>query len=189
MAFRTLAWACDNLYPPHQQVFISKPCVRQAGHEAPPPTCHRQRVGPRAEAGYSPNRAGGCDHRNSRSRSGRRQADPEESPGRNGPTAGQRCPASTPMLPGLRQSAPRQGHHDVTVRTVFGNVELQSPRLAHCPCQPHEEKTFSPLQALLPEHVSPELLYLEVKWSSLLPYQVSCDLLQTCCRWMRSSAR
>src|SRR5215469_7267396 len=70
-----------------------------------------------------------------------------------------------------------RGHHDVTIRTAFGNVELQSPRLSHCPCQPHVEKTFSPLQTLLPEHVSPELLYLEVKWSSLLPYAVSCDLL------------
>ena len=30
---------------------------------------------------------------------------------------------------------------------------------------------------MLHQHVSPELLYLEVKWSSLLPYEVSCDLL------------
>jgi hypothetical protein len=30
---------------------------------------------------------------------------------------------------------------------------------------------------VLPEHVSPEMLYLEVKWSSLLPYEASCDLL------------
>jgi hypothetical protein len=59
----------------------------------------------------------------------------------------------------------RRGHHDITVRTVFGNVELESPRLGHCPCQPQEEKTFSPLGTLLPEHVSPELLYLEVKWA------------------------
>ena len=70
-----------------------------------------------------------------------------------------------------------KGHHDITLRTLFGNLELQSPRLGHCSCQPHAEKTFSPLQAMLPEHVSPELLYLEVKWSSLLPYQTSCDLL------------
>ena len=78
------------------------------------------------------------------------------------------------MLPGLRQSAPQgRGHHDVTVRMVFGNVELHSLRLGHCPCQPHAEKTFSPLQTLLPEHVSLELLYLKVKWSSLLPYEVS----------------
>jgi hypothetical protein len=37
-----------------------------------------------------------------------------------------------------------------------------------------EEKTFSPLRTLLPEHVSPELLYLEVKWGSLMPYEASC---------------
>jgi hypothetical protein len=70
-----------------------------------------------------------------------------------------------------------KGHHDVSIRTLFGNVELKSPRLKHCPCQPHAAKTFSPLQAVLPEHTSPEMLYLEVKWSSLLPYEVSCDLL------------
>ena len=56
-------------------------------------------------------------------------------------------------------------------------MELKSPRLEHCRCQPHAEKTFSPLQAILPEHTSPEMLYLEVKWSSLLPYEVSCNLL------------
>jgi len=70
-----------------------------------------------------------------------------------------------------------KGHHDITIRTLFGNIELKSPRLEHCRCQPHAEKTFSPLQTLLPEHTSPEMLYLEVKWSSLLPYEVSCDLL------------
>jgi hypothetical protein len=70
-----------------------------------------------------------------------------------------------------------KGHHDVAIRTLFGNVEVNSPRLEHCRCQPHEEKSFSPLHTMLPEHVSPEMLYLEVKWSSLLPYEVSCDLL------------
>ena len=70
-----------------------------------------------------------------------------------------------------------KGHHEVTFRTLFGNVELKSPRLHHCPCQPHAEKTFSPLQGLLPEHVSPELLYLEVKWGSLLAYAPGCNLL------------
>jgi hypothetical protein len=83
----------------------------------------------------------------------------------------QRC---CPDCGKLRQC---KGHHDVTFRTLFGNVALKSPRLHHCPCQPHEEKTFSPLQGLLPEHVSPELLYLEVKWGSLLAYAPGCDLL------------
>lgn len=70
-----------------------------------------------------------------------------------------------------------KGYHPIAVRTLFGNVEVNSPRLEHCQCQPHEEKSFSPLHTVLPEHVSPEMLYLEVKWSSLLPYEVSCDLV------------
>ena len=80
--------------------------------------------------------------------------------------------------PECGQARHSKGHHDITIRTLFGNIELQSPRLEHCQCQAHAEKTFSPLQAILPEHTSPEMLYLEVKWSSLLPYQVGCDLLQ-----------
>src|SRR6516225_2111420 len=70
-----------------------------------------------------------------------------------------------------------KGHHDITIRTLFGNIELKSPRLEHCRCQPHAAKTLSPLQTILPEHTSPEMLYLEVKWSSLLAYEVGCDLL------------
>ena len=79
--------------------------------------------------------------------------------------------------PECGQARHRKGHPDITIRTLFGNIEWKSPRLEHCRCQPHAEKTFSPLQAILPEHTSPEMLYLEVKWSSLLPYEVGCDLL------------
>jgi hypothetical protein len=79
--------------------------------------------------------------------------------------------------PGCGKARHSKGYHDITIRTLFGNIELKSPRLEHCRCQPHAEKTFSPLQAILPEHTSPEMLYLEVKWSSLLPYEVSCNLL------------
>jgi len=79
--------------------------------------------------------------------------------------------------PECGQARHRKGHPDITIRTLFGNIELQSPRLEHCRCPPHAEKTFRPVQAILPEHTSPEMLYLEVKWSSLLPYEISCDLL------------
>jgi hypothetical protein len=79
--------------------------------------------------------------------------------------------------PDCGQMRSRNGNHDVTMRTVFGKMEWKSPRLRHCPCQQHEEKTFSPLQRVLPEQVSPELRYLEVKWGALLAYQAGCDLL------------
>ena len=59
----------------------------------------------------------------------------------------------------------------------LGTSSCTAHRLEHCRCQPHAEKSFSPLQTILPEHTSPEMLYLEVKWSSLLPYEVGCDLL------------
>jgi hypothetical protein len=76
--------------------------------------------------------------------------------------------------------APRsvRGHHCVTLRTAFGNCTLDSPRLGHCACRSHATKTFSPLAELLPEHTSPELLFLETKWASLAPYGVTADLLK-----------
>jgi hypothetical protein len=52
-------------------------------------------------------------------------------------------------------------YHTTQVRAVFGTISVQSPRLYRCPCQSHPTKTFSPLVALLPEHLTPELLLLE----------------------------
>jgi hypothetical protein len=73
---------------------------------------------------------------------------------------------------------PIRGHHQVNLRTAFGNCTVDSPRLGHCPCRSHGTKTFSPLAELLPDHTSPELLFLEAKWASLLPYGVTADLLK-----------
>jgi hypothetical protein len=72
----------------------------------------------------------------------------------------------------------RKGHYPVQFRSLFGNVELKSPRLYHCDCRPREQKTFSPLTQLMPEHTAPELLYLETKWASLAPYAKVADLLK-----------
>src|SRR5437868_173606 len=66
------------------------------------------------------------------------------------------CLAQQRRCPDCGQVRHGKGHHDVAIWTVFGKVELKSPRLRHCSCQPHEEKTFSPLQRVVPEHVSPE---------------------------------
>ena len=72
----------------------------------------------------------------------------------------------------------KKGSYFVCFRTLFGNVELESPRLYHCDCQEHEQKTFSPFTELMPEHTAPELLYLETKWASLAPYAKVADLLK-----------
>ncbi len=54
---------------------------------------------------------------------------------------------------------------------------MPNPRWEHCDCQPHTEKTFRPLAALLPERTSPELLYLETKWAALASYGVTTQVL------------
>jgi hypothetical protein len=71
-----------------------------------------------------------------------------------------------------------KGNHTLSVRTVFGQLTVRSPRLHHCACQPHETKTFSPLAELLPNHTLPELLFLETKWASLMSYGMTSKLLQ-----------
>ncbi|MBC8168085.1 MAG: ISKra4 family transposase, partial [Bryobacteraceae bacterium] len=72
----------------------------------------------------------------------------------------------------------QKGRHKIVFRTLFGKLRLDSMRLHHCDCDPAQPaRTFSPLAELLKERTSPELLYLEAKWSSLLSFGVSCDLL------------
>jgi hypothetical protein len=61
---------------------------------------------------------------------------------------------------------------------VFGIILAQSPRLYQCPCQPHPPETYSALAALLPEHLTPELLFLETKWAALVSYGVTAQYLQ-----------
>ena len=71
-----------------------------------------------------------------------------------------------------------KGNHTLSLRTVFGQLTVRSPRMHHCGCRPHETKTFSPLTELLPNHTLPELLFLETKWASLMSYGMTSKLLQ-----------
>jgi hypothetical protein len=71
-------------------------------------------------------------------------------------------------------------HKDATtivLRTLFGTVHLRSPRWWHCSCRSQPTRTFSPLAAALPERTTPELLYLETKFSGLISYGQSASLL------------
>src|SRR5207237_4927945 len=80
-----------------------------------------------------------------------------------------------PVCGTLRHS---KGTHHTVFRTVFGSLPVESPRLIHCSCQDHDTHSFSPLAALLPEHTTPELLYLETKWAALTSHGMSVKLLQ-----------
>ena len=80
--------------------------------------------------------------------------------------------------PHCRRRLWRKGSYSVAFRTLYGTVTLTSPRLYRCACRPGKTKTFSPLAALLTENTSPELLYLESKWASLVSFGVTVDLLK-----------
>lgn len=69
-----------------------------------------------------------------------------------------------------------RGH--IRYRTVFGDIAVPSPRFYHCQCHDGPAKTFRPLTELLPDHVAPELLWLETKWSSLASFGITADILK-----------
>ena len=73
-----------------------------------------------------------------------------------------------------------KGSYPVVFRTLFGDVELDSPRLHRCQCQCQDTAgpaTVSPLRDLITDHVAPERLYLEARWASLVPYAAAAGLL------------
>jgi hypothetical protein len=65
-----------------------------------------------------------------------------------------------------------------TVETVFGPVAVPNPRWERCACQTEGPKTFRPTAMWLKGRTSPERLYLETKWGSLIPYEKVADLLK-----------
>jgi hypothetical protein len=71
----------------------------------------------------------------------------------------------------------RKGQHPIIYRTLFGTLQLSSPRLYDCSCQSESRHSSSPLAQMLTMHSSPELCYLETKFASLMSYGVSVALL------------
>ena len=69
----------------------------------------------------------------------------------------------------------------IVMRTVFGKVEVPSPRLWACSCvdkQDEIRRSVSPLCKALPHRVTPELEYLQAKWAAHLPYRQATELLR-----------
>jgi hypothetical protein len=79
--------------------------------------------------------------------------------------------------PDCGQPRKRKGEHTLIYRTVFGKLQLHSPRLFHCPCKTHLTRSHSPLAQLLPERTSPEYLYLQTQFAALMSYGLSVQLL------------
>jgi len=71
-----------------------------------------------------------------------------------------------------------KGSYRVMFHTLYGDVELDSPRLYRCPCQKADgPATVSPLRDLIGNRVAPERLYVETRWASLVPYASAAGLL------------
>ena len=78
---------------------------------------------------------------------------------------------------GRRYPSKDAGTH--TIKTIFGAVEVPNQRWERCPCQTEGPRTFRPTTAWLQgARTSPELLYLETKWASLIPFEKVVDLLK-----------
>ena len=86
--------------------------------------------------------------------------------------------ASRAFCPCCRRRLRRNGALSIRYRTVFGDIPVTSPRYYRCSCNGTGARTFSPLTTLLPDHVAPELLWLEAKWASLVSFGVTVDLLR-----------
>jgi hypothetical protein len=64
------------------------------------------------------------------------------------------------------------------VKTLFGQVDVPNPRWNGCACQSGDVKTFRPAKAWLQGRTTPEMLYLETKWASLIPFAKVTALLK-----------
>ena len=80
--------------------------------------------------------------------------------------------------PNCGQQYQSKGTGTHTIKTVFGPVPVPNPRWERCTCQSTGPKTFRPTAAWLRGRTSPELLYLETKWASLIPFEKVSDLLK-----------
>jgi hypothetical protein len=83
----------------------------------------------------------------------------------------QRC------CPHCGQPYARKDADSIIMRTLFGKLELASPRLYTCPCQLQTRQSFNPVADLLSERTTPELLYLQTKWSACLSYRQAAALM------------
>jgi hypothetical protein len=69
----------------------------------------------------------------------------------------------------------------IVLRTVFGKVDVPSPRLWACSCaaeQGQPRRSLSPLCNAVHQRVTPELEYLQAKWAAHLPYRQATELLR-----------
>ena len=82
------------------------------------------------------------------------------------------------MCPHCGQRYTSKDSGSTPVNTLFGRVQVLNPRWNRCACQTEGPKTFRPMRTWLNGQTSPEVLYLETKWASLIPFARVVDLLK-----------
>jgi len=71
------------------------------------------------------------------------------------------------------------GHHQIVLRSLFGTLRLDSPRLRRCACHPVDSPgSSSRLAACVVERTTPERHYLEAKWAARVPFGVTVEALE-----------
>ena len=70
-----------------------------------------------------------------------------------------------------------KGYYPIAFHTLYGDIDINSPRLYRCACKDTGPASVSPLRELIPSHIAPERLYLEARWASLVPYAAAAGLL------------
>ena len=74
------------------------------------------------------------------------------------------------------QKLRKKGNYEVKLKTLFGDISFKSPRY-YSP-EGAEQRTYSPLNELLPQYTTPELLFIETKWACLIPFEKTTNLLK-----------
>src|SRR5260370_37873234 len=65
----------------------------------------------------------------------------------------------------------RKGKHQIVLRTLFGKLRLDSPRLSHCGCCSTEVyRSFSPPGALLTERTAAHVAFADGKFAAAISY-------------------
>src|ERR1700738_3119300 len=72
----------------------------------------------------------------------------------------------------------RKDSGSTSVSALFGRVEVPNPRWNRCACQTEGPQTFRPMRTWLNGQTSPEMLYLETKWASLIPFARAAGLVE-----------
>ncbi|MCY1328400.1 hypothetical protein D9M68_914510 [compost metagenome] len=83
--------------------------------------------------------------------------------------------------PAVEESVSHKDSRSTVLRTVYGKVTVNRPRLWSCACQRTARTprcVVHPLSEALTNRATPELEYLRAKWASHLPYRQATAMLK-----------